>query len=582
MKKAVRYIGYTFQDCYRAFPRFFVLTYLLDGTGTACEVFVPLLLARILELAGEGQGGKELAAVIGLYGLALACGPVLEVFFRASSKRARVLGKKYFGSRLAVFSAKIRLEALEDPDTLDKFHRAEGGENSQFIFFEQVNLALRKLATCGGMMMVVGRYSPVLVVTGLLALLPALSTKIYFEKKITSFRRGQSPVLRRCQYLRGLFANRETVKEMRVMGFERHVTQRWEEANRARLKEFQETELDVRRKQVWGIIVMSVCYVVNIGVAFFLMAGGRISVGAFAACLAAFSAYDASIQMLIAMVFNAVHTYRMVEDYYDYFTIPTEVEGDLEYRPFEEKIAVQDVHFRYSGAAGEALDGLTCEIKKGEHVVVVGENGSGKTTFSKLLTGAYLPSRGSISYDGQRTEDLRRGSLYEHISVVPQDFVRYRFTLGENVGISSLKRMGDTKAMEELLAQVAGEGFLEKVGGLDVQLGREFGGQELSGGEWQKVAIARGLWKRSSILVLDEPTSALDPLVEYEILSRFVEMIQDRTSVIISHRVGICRSADKIIVMKDGRMVECGKHQELLAREGEYARIWREQAKWYV
>ena len=150
------------------------------------------------------------------------------------------------------------------------------------------------------------------------------------------------------------------------------------------------------------------------------------------------------------------------------------------------------------------------------------------------------------------------------------------------MGISSLKRMGDTKAMEELLAQVAGEGFLEKVGGLDVQLGREFGGQELSGGEWQKVAIARGLWKRSSIVVLDEPTSALDPLVEYEILSRFVEMIQDRTSVIISHRVGICRSADKIIVMKDGRMVECGKHQELLAREGEYARIWREQAKWYV
>lgn len=582
MKKAIRYIGYTFRDCYRAFPGFFVLTYLLDGTGVACEVLVPLLLARILELAGEGRGGRELAAAILLYGLALACGPVLEVFFRASSKRARVLGKKYFGSRLAVFSARIRLESLENPETLDKFHRAEGGENSQFNFFEQLNLVIRKLATCGGMMAVVGRYSPVLVITGLFALLPALATKIYYEKKITSFRRSQSRILRRCRYLRGLFADREAVKEMRVMGFEGHVTKAWNEANRARLQAFRETELDVERKQVWGITIMGICYVLNIGLAFFLMAGGRISVGAFAACLTAFSSYDASIRTLMDMIFNAVHTYRMVEDYYDYFSIPTEVDGSLEYRPFEEKIAVQEVYFCYSGAAGDALKGLSCEIKKGEHVVVVGENGSGKTTFSKLLTGAYLPSRGSISYDGQRTEDIRRGSLYEHISVVPQDFVHYRFTLRENVGISSFKRMEETEAMAKLLEQVAGKGFLEKVGGLDAQLGREFGGQELSGGEWQKISIARGLWKRSDIVILDEPTSALDPLVEYDILSRFVEMIQDRTSVIISHRVGICRTADKIIVMKEGRMVECGKHQELLAREGEYARIWREQAKWYV
>ena len=316
--------------------------------------------------------------------------------------------------------------------------------------------------------------------------------------------------------------------------------------------------------------------------------------GAFAACLSAFTAYDSSLQTFIAMLFDAVATYHVVEDYYDYFTVPVEEDGSRGYRPFQDAISVEDVYFRYSGSDRDALKGLSCRIQKGEHVVIVGENGSGKTTFAKILTGAYLPSAGHVSYDRQKTGELRRRSLYDHISVVLQDFVHYQFTLRENIGISCLRRMAEETAragkkagtdgitMEELVSRVAGEDFLQKIGGLDVQIGREFGGEELSGGEWQKIAIARGLWKDSDIIILDEPTSALDPLVEYDILSKFVEMIQDKTSVIISHRVGICRGADKIIVIEDGKMAECGRHEDLLEKQGEYARIWQEQAKWYA
>ena len=328
--------------------------------------------------------------------------------------------------------------------------------------------------------------------------------------------------------------------------------------------------------------------------AFFLLVQGRISPGAFAACLSAFTAYDSSLQTFIAMLFDAVATYHVVEDYYDYFTVPVEEDGSRGYRPFQDAISVEDVYFRYSGSDRDALKGLSCRIQKGEHVVIVGENGSGKTTFAKILMGAYLPSAGHVSYDRQKTGELRRRSLYDHISVVLQDFVHYQFTLWENIGISCLRRMAEETAragkkagtdgitMEELVSRVAGEDFLQKIGGLDVQIGREFGGEELSGGEWQKIAIARGLWKDSDIIILDEPTSALDPLVEYDILSKFVEMIQDKTSVIISHRVGICRGADKIIVIEDGKMAECGRHEELLEKQGEYARIWQEQAKWYA
>ena len=643
MRKTIRYLKYIFTDCYKAFPEFFVVNYVVDSLGVLSAVAAPMLLARILELAGgdRSDGGKALVGAIMLYGFSLACTPIGDVIFRTASKKARVLGERYFGGKRIAFAEKIRLEELENPETLDKFQRANAGENVQIDFFEQVNLTLKSAVTSIGMVAVVGRYSPVLILTGLVTLLPAVLTKVYYEKRMTAFRRGQSSILRRCDYLRSLFSDREVVKEMRVMGFEGHMTDKWKRANAEKVEGFRRINRDVRKKQVWGIIVSNCCYAFNIGMAFYLMVEGRVSPGAFAACLSAFTSYDSSLQIFTAMLFKAVATYHVVEDYYDYFAIPTEEDGSREYRPFQDAVSAEDVHFRYSGSDRDALKGLTCRIQKGEHVVIVGENGSGKTTFAKILTGAYLPSAGYVAYDGQKTEELRRRSLYEHISVVLQDFVHYQFTLRENIGISCLRRMeegmaieeragagkkarakekagagekaraeekagGGEKAraeekasvggkamaekkagtdrmtMEELVSRVAGKDFLQKIGGLDVQIGREFGGEELSGGEWQKIAVARGLWKDSDIIILDEPTSALDPLVEYDILSKFVEMIQDKTSVIISHRVGICRSADKIIVMKDGKMAECGRHEELLEKQGEYARIWREQAKWYA
>lgn len=580
MRKAFRYVGYIFADCYRAFPLLFGWIILLDAAGVAASVLEPLLLADILERAGAGAEG--LGRAILLYAACLICSPVINSLFRTCFRRAEVKGERYFGSKLVAFSGKIRLETLENPETLDKFHRASAGEGSQLNFFQQTLLTAGNLITCIGMIAVVGRYSPILVFTGLMSLIPGVLTKLYFEKRLTGMRREMSAVERRCGYLRGLFSDKEAVKEMRVMGFGEYLTGKWGEANAARVKKFREVNLDIRRKQVFGILTMNLFFALNIGVSFWLMASGRVTVGAFVACMSAFFRFDGCNQVAIAMLFNAMHTYHVTEEYYDYFTIPTETDGQQDYRPFEERITASDVAFRYEGSSGDALSGMSCEIKKGEHVVIVGENGSGKTTFSKLLTGVYQPCRGRIAYDGQSTGDLRRRSLYDHISVVSQDFVRYNFTLRENVSLSGQSEPGEAAAMEELLGRVAGKGFVEKLGGIDVQLGRAFGGEELSGGEWQKVAIARGLWKKSDIIILDEPTSALDPLVEYDILTKFLEMIQDKTSVIISHRVGICRTADKIIVMKEGRMAECGRHEELLQAGGEYARIWREQAKWYA
>jgi len=619
MKKVLRCFWYTIRDCHRAFPAFYGILFLLYTLDVAAEVAGPLLMASILELAGEGGAGA--GAITGAfltYGLCLVVPPVTGVLLRACFKTAQVRGQKYFGGLLFAFSRKIRLEALEDPEVLNKFYSADKGGAEQFQFMDRLIMVVRCLLICIGTVIVVGRYSPILVFTGLIEIFPDIFTKLYFEKRLADFRRSYRTVSRRCDYFLKLFTGKESVKEMRVMGFDRYLEEKWVGENLRKVRELKGVNLDICRQQVLGIAVINACYAFNIGLSFYLMVQGRISVGAFAACLSAFSILHNNLGGVVGCAANVAQKYYVVEEYYDYFTIPVEKNGSEPYRPFREKIVAEDVYFRYSGSDRDALSGLCCEIRKGEHVVIVGENGSGKTTFSKLLSGVYLPSGGRISYDGQGTEDMERRSLYDHISVVLQDFVRYHFTLRENISLGSAKTaaaadteegMGITgtsdaeegigaagtadtaetavpikyfETMEELLCQVAGTEFLQKTGGLDAQMGREFGGVELSGGEWQKIAIARGLWKDSDIIILDEPASALDPLVEYDILTKFVEMIQGRTSVIISHRVGICRNADKIIVMKNGRVAECGRHEELLRAGGEYAHIWQEQAKWYV
>ncbi len=582
-KKNANYMKLVCQDCFQAFPAMMVLLVLLEVLDVIFVVLQPAVLAGVIEGATQGAGRYLIPGIV-LFGSLLLAAPLMNSVYRWADLVLEVKSEQYFGRKMFTFSKGIRLEALEVTAVLDRFKKAERAmqQNTMVGLFRNVLNVLGRVVTCVGIMAVVGAYSIWLPAIALAGAVPSLLVQIYRVRIMVKVRRRQSTARRRVQYLWELFTRKEAVKEMRTMGFAAYLKQKWSKENVALVKELQEVELRMHGKGMLSDCVVNLFYALNIAATLYFMVKGQISVGAFAACLMAFASFQGSLRSLVDVISETFDRYQYTEDYYDYFAIPVEQNGSRQYLPFREQIQVEDVTFAYKGADRNALDGVNCSIQKGEHVVIVGENGSGKTTLSRLLTGAYLPRSGQVTYDGQGTSKLDRKSLYKHISVVSQDFVHYQFSLRENVGISDISRIQDGAAMEALLSEVAGPEFLKDIGSLDMQLGREFGGRELSGGEWQKIAIARGLWKDSDIIILDEPTSALDPLVEYDILSRFKEMIQDKTSVIISHRVGMCRSADKIIVMKDGRVAECGKHEELLALGGEYARIWEEQAKWYA
>lgn len=215
-------------------------------------------------------------------------------------------------------------------------------------------------------------------------------------------------------------------------------------------------------------------------------------------------------------------------------------------------------------------------------VLSVGENGSGKTTLSKLITACYMPESGKVMMDGNDIRKYRKNGYLKNISVVSQNFIKYNMTLRENIAVSDTAGINDDSRIEDAAKQAGISDIAETIGGFDAELGREFGGAELSGGQWQKVAIARGIFKDAPVIILDEPTAALDPIVEYEILTDFMNISKEKTSIIISHRIGICTAADRVIVMKDGRIVGDGTHNELLNSSEEYERMWNAQAKYFA
>lgn len=632
-KRHGRYFGRCIQDIMRFMPLLFwgkLFTSIAEGV---LKVWQPLLIAEIFQLAPELNDANINIFKRKIIFLCICIGfpSVCTILLRAVGLYGECRKETFYGRKMYEFARKMRLEALEDKDVLDSFRKADAAYSQHLAASRMLSYLLMDVEAvliCISTFFVVGSFSLWLLPGAVLGILPHLLIDYIAERRRNKTYRGQSARRRRLAYLWRLFCTKEPVKEMRTMGFQEYLKEKWVGTNVDVVQEMEKLELKAVRLSALGVLIRNCCYVANVAIALVLMLRGELATGQFAACLMAFGLLQDQLFMLSSFMIAFLQSYHHVEEYYDFFQAETEDEDGEPYHSMKENpvqgegfarqtahamgegfagqtahaaaedairqtahaaanvtetgIKLRNVHFRYPGAEQDTLNGVNLDIRKGEHIVIVGVNGSGKTTLSKVLTGAYRAASGEICYDAQNISKIRKKELYRDISLVPQDFIHYNFSLRENICISDFEHMDEEERIRRVTNVVGMQELIQGIGGLDVQLGREFGGCELSGGEWQKVAIARGLFKDSELIVLDEPTSALDPLVEYEVLTGFLNLIQDRTSVVISHRVGICRHADKVVVMKDGEVVECGRHEELKSAGGEYARIWGEQAKWYL
>lgn len=498
---------------------------------------------------------------------------MVRIDFQTGQQLQIELGEK--GTRLSM----ICYENTETNNMLKRAKNCIEQERFSDLSLSVFNI-LAEFLKVNGTLLVLAGFHPVLVGISLLSVFPYLIVRLVRGKEFYELKRYQAAGERRRNYLYHLFGDKQAVKELRIFEIEDYIEQKMYAARDNMKQEvWNFKKRDMRSLLICEIFCKS-GYLLSIFSTILLLLHQVLDVGMMAAALAAFTSFQTAAKYFLVSLGRIPECAAFVKDYYDFMDMEEAEKGTEKLCSDFDSIKVKQLSFSYPGRKTPAVSNLSFTIKRNEVVAIVGNNGSGKTTLVKLLTGLYQAQKGQIYYGRQNLRSLDPEEFYKQISFVSQDFIKYESTVRENIGIGDWKQMENTDKIYMLLHQVGLETFISQAS-VNQLLGNEFGGRELSVGQWQKLAIARGMMKNSSVIFLDEPTAALDPLMETKVLKMFLKIAREKTAIIVSHRIGICKEVDKIIVMKEGKIAEIGKHEELLAEKGDYYRLYTMQQKWY-
>jgi len=386
---------------------------------------------------------------------------------------------------------------------------------------------------------------------------------------------------------------RDEAKEVRIFTLAGHLFSRWLSLARRLAVERRQVEVRHSWLTLGADFIAAAAYAGCLLLLSSLVAGAKVSFGGYAMLMQALQRFSGRLDQVMRH-FATLHEQSLyLGDLYEFLEIdaperpewraPLEEEdsGGAVEVPSSAEIELRGVSFAYPGSDRLVLRGIDLTIKAGERIALIGENGAGKSTLVRVIMGLYQPTEGQVLLNGVDLREIPEKKLRRCFAAVFQEFVKYQFPAGENIRFGRLEDAEPWEVAEA--AQLAGAAsFIEQLPqGYETLLGRPLGGVDLSGGQWQKLAIARALIRKAPVVILDEPTAALDPQSEAEVYRQFGEMTRGRTAILISHRLGSARLADRIVVLKEGRIVEMGSHDELVALGGEYARLFELQAQWY-
>jgi ATP-binding cassette subfamily B protein len=539
-----------------------------------------------------------------------------EALARASSLVESLLGdlfSNHTSVRLMEHAATLDLYHFEDPAFYDQLERARRQTTSRIGLLAQllgIGQDALTLISFGAALLV---YSPWLLFLLAVAVLPSFLGETHFATLEYSLLYRYTPERRRLDYLRYLGASDETAKEIQMFGLAPWLIQRFKVISQRFYEE--NKQLSVRRSLVsTGLSIVGTAGYYSAYVIILLRAvHGAISLGSLTFLAGSFARSRDLIQRLLLEASGIYQQCLYLKDLFDFFEMKPSIVNPPAGRSVPPLIrkgfVFEDVGFRYPGSQNWAVRNVNFHLRPGERIAFVGENGAGKTTLAKLLARLYDPAEGRILLDGVDLRHYDLASVRRAISVIFQDFVRYDLRFDENIGVGEIERVqsyldkdelkrpleadsshpepsGDghvpssiVAAAEKSLAASLLSRFKE---GYQQMLGRRFdNGVDLSGGEWQKVALARAYMREAQVLILDEPTASLDARAEYQVFLRFSELVSGRMAVIISHRFSTVRMADRIIVLRQGKVIEDGSHAELLAQRGLYAELFSLQAEGY-
>jgi len=545
-----------------------------------------LFLERLVDTVGGGGTMQDALRTLALFVGVLAVSELFAALLDPVVQRQRHRMQAATDETVLRKAASLSLQQMESPATHDLIEQSarDTGHRVGRVYM----LAAQCAAAAAGIVStfaILASSSPTLALLVLLASVPIQWAGIRQGKRLHQLTKRQSPSRRFTMYIGNLLSKRESATELRAYQIIPYFLRRWSVAFVQRRAD----HLDVRWRGVlegWAADVVSTAFFVS-AFAFvaYLTATGRVGVGQVVLIIGAVRLLQEQMTYLAQNVGFLWEGALPLTELRAFLALPGEEASHPGDRPFPQPlvrgIAFENVTFRYPGAEKAVLENVSFRIAAGESVALVGPNGAGKSTLIKLMLGLYRPSSGRITYDGVPVESIALPSLRSQVSCVFQDFVRYEMPLRDNVAFG---RLGATDAEVAAAGEASGLGSIAEAlpSGYDTQMGKSFrDGMELSGGEWQRVALARSFIRGAQVIVLDEPTAALDPVAELNVFTKFAELVRGKTSVLISHRLGSARLADRILVVQDGRIAEDGTHDELLRAGGLYAEFFEMQAKWY-
>jgi ATP-binding cassette subfamily B protein len=581
-----------FKLVWQTSPRLMVLNAALRIIRSAIPVSIlyvgKLIIDQVIFLSQNPDASKsylwELIAIE--FGLAI----LSDALSRATTLVDSLLGdlfSNYTSVKIMRHAATLDLEQFEDSVFYDKLERARQQTIGRTILLSQVLSQVQDLITICFLAAGLIAFNPWLILLLFLAVLPAFIAESYFNDQTYSLSRRQTPERRELDYLRYVGASDETAKEVKIFDLSHFFIDRFKQLSN---KFFKDNKRLSTKRAVWGSAFSVLGSLGYYGAYVFIVlrtVSGELSIGDLTFLAGSFRQLRSLMEGILAR-FTAVSQGAIyLKDFFDFFSIQPKITVSSKPLPFpkiiQQGFQFENVGFKYAHSDRWANRHLNFILKAGEKLALVGENGAGKTTLVKLLARLYDPTEGRILLDGHDLREYDLKELRMQIGVIFQDYLRYQMPVYQNIAVGNIAEKENRELIIASAKQSLADAVIQQLAGKYEQpLGKRFNqGVELSGGEWQKIALARAYMKEAQLLILDEPTAALDARAEYEVFQRFSELTKGKTAVLISHRFSTVRMADRILVLDKGQLLEVGGHEELLNQNGRYAELFRLQAMGY-